>query len=77
MSLHTGDCYPKPDNPAKWKEHYDAQTTIPAVVLDCFGGSGTTAVVAKKLMRDHIIIEVKPEYAAMAQQRIDELGGLL
>ena len=40
------------------------------VVLDPFVGSGTTAVVAKKLGRHCIGIELKPEYIAMAEKRI-------
>jgi len=75
--MPTCDCYPKPDNPAKWKEHNDAQPTVPAVVLDPFGGSGTVGVVAKKLGRDYILIEIKPEYAEMGQRRLDELGRLI
>ncbi len=39
-------------------------------VLDPFAGSGTTGVVAKKLGRNFIGIELKPEYAEMATQRI-------
>ena len=33
-------------------------------------GSGTTAVVAKKLGRDYIGIDVSPEYCKMAEERI-------
>ncbi len=40
------------------------------VVLDPFGGSGTVGKVARKLGRRFIIIEIKPEYADMAWQRI-------
>ena len=40
------------------------------VVLDPFGGSGTTAMVADRLGLDAILIELKPEYAAMAERRI-------
>jgi len=47
------------------------------VVLDPFGGSGTVGVVAKKLGRDYILIEIKPEYAEMGQRRLDELGRLI
>ena len=42
----------------------------PAVVLDCFAGSGTVGLVADRLGRDAILIELNPEYAAMAEQRI-------
>ena len=40
------------------------------VVLDPFLGAGTTAVVAKKLRRKYIGIELNPEYVALAEQRI-------
>jgi DNA modification methylase len=39
-------------------------------VLDPFGGAGTTGVVADRLGRDAILIELNPEYAAMAEARI-------
>jgi DNA modification methylase len=41
------------------------------VVLDPFGGSGTTLVVAKKLDRKWIGFETSPNYAAQAQVRLD------
>jgi DNA modification methylase len=39
------------------------------IVLDPFGGSGTTGVVANELHRKAIIIELNPSYAAMALSR--------
>ena len=42
----------------------------PAVVLDPFLGSGTTLVVAAKLGRRGIGIELNPAYVAMAERRI-------
>lgn len=44
----------------------------PATVLDPFGGAGTTALVADRLGRDYLLIELNPDYAAMAEQRIAE-----
>ncbi len=41
-------------------------------VLDPFLGSGTTGLVADRLGRDCIGIELNPEYAAMARKRIDQ-----
>lgn len=41
------------------------------VVLDPFLGSGTTGVVARRFRLDVIGLELNPEYAAMARQRID------
>lgn len=40
------------------------------VVLDPFIGSGTTAIVASKLGRDYVGIELNPEYKEMAERRI-------
>lgn len=44
----------------------------PGLVLDCFLGSGTTAVVAKKLGRDFIGIEINQDYVKMAEKRLSE-----
>ena len=40
------------------------------IVLDPFMGSGTTAVVAKRLGRNYIGIELNPKYIEMAERRI-------
>ena len=40
------------------------------VVLDCFGGSGSTAVAAMRTGRKYILIEKNPEYVSIAQDRI-------
>jgi DNA modification methylase len=39
-------------------------------VLDPFGGAGTTGLVADRMHRDAILIELNPEYAEMARKRI-------
>jgi DNA modification methylase len=44
--------------------------TVPGTVLDPFGGSGTTGMVADRLGRNAILIELNAQYAAMAQSRI-------
>ena len=45
------------------------------IVLDPFIGSGTTAVVARKLNRNFIGIELNPEYIKIAERRLrNELG---
>ncbi len=43
------------------------------VVLDPFLGSGTTAVVAKKLSRRYIGIEIVPEYYELALRRLQQV----
>lgn len=57
---------------------YDWQPTckhggepVPAVVLDPFGGAGTTALVANQHGRDAILCELNPEYAAIARDRVN------
>ena len=40
------------------------------IVLDPFTGSGTTGVVAKRLRRDFVGVEINPEYWQMATDRI-------
>lgn len=40
------------------------------VVLDPFGGAGTSGLVAQRLGRSAILIEVNPQYADMAQRRV-------
>lgn len=49
---------------------------VPGVVLDPFLGAGTTALVADRLGRDCIGIELNPEYAAMADARIRADAGM-
>lgn len=39
-------------------------------VIDPFGGAGTTGLVADRLQRNAILIELNPEYALMAKKRI-------
>ncbi len=43
-------------------------------VLDPFMGSGTTALVARKLGRKSVGIELNPEYAALAARRLSQLS---
>ena len=40
-------------------------------VLDPFGGAGTTGLVADRLQRNAVLIELNSDYAAMARRRID------
>ena len=44
--------------------------TVPGIVLDPFMGSGTTAIAAEALGRDWLGIEVNPDFAALAEERI-------
>jgi DNA modification methylase len=45
-------------------------------VLDPFGGAGTTGLVADRLQRDAILIELNPEYAEIARKRIASEAGM-
>ena len=51
--------------------------TRPCVVLDCFGGAGTVGLVADRLQRDAVLIEISAEYAEMARARIQADATLL
>jgi DNA modification methylase len=44
--------------------------------LDPFGGAGTTGLVADRLGRNAILIELNPEYAEMAERRIRGDAGM-
>jgi DNA modification methylase len=50
--------------------------TKPGVVLDCFGGSGTTGMVALELGRSAILIELNPDYIPLIQKRCNVTPGL-
>ena len=47
---------------------------VGGVVLDPFGGSGTTGMVAWKHGRDYILIELNPKYAELAGDRVGLSG---
>jgi DNA modification methylase len=44
--------------------------TVPGTVIDPFGGAGTTGLVADRLGRNAVLIELNPAYADMARNRI-------
>ena len=47
-------------------------------VLDPFGGAGTTGLVADRLQRNAVLIELNDQYAAMSEKRINgDRGALL
>jgi DNA modification methylase len=46
------------------------------MILDPFGGAGTTGLVADRLQRNATLIELNPTYAALAQDRINAEGGM-
>lgn len=61
-----------------WQPSCDcAAAAIPCTVLDPFFGAGTTGLMALRMQRRAIGIELNPEYAAMARSRIESEFGLL
>ncbi len=53
------------------------RAVIPCTVLDPFGGAGTVGLVADRLRRDAVLIELNAEYVAMAKRRIEGDSPLL
>ena len=51
-----------------------ASTNVNDVVFDPFSGSGTTAVVAKKLSRHFYAVEIAEEYVMLGLKRLDLAG---
>jgi DNA modification methylase len=49
---------------------------IPGTVLDPFGGAGTTGMVADRLGRNAILIELNPAYAEMTRARLVADAGM-
>jgi len=49
---------------------HQGRPAVPATVLDCFSGSGTTLMVADRLGRNALGCELKPDYAAMSKRRV-------
>jgi len=47
---------------------------VKGIVLDPFMGSGTTALVAKKMNRQFIGFELNPKYAQLANKRLSEIS---
>ncbi len=43
---------------------------VPAIILDPFGGAGTTGLVANKFGRNYILIDLNKDYCKMAEERI-------
>lgn len=55
----------------------DQHPVSPDIVLDIFGGAGTTAVVAKKLLRDFVLVELNEKYVKeIAVPRMQDVHGM-
>lgn len=68
-----------PDKTVGWEPSCDCGSDpVPATVLDPFGGAGTTGVVADRLGRSSVLVELNPEYAEMARNRmVRDVGPLM
>lgn len=53
-----------------WSDCGCGEKWVGGVVMDPFGGTGTVGQVARRLGRRFIIIEINPEYARIAEQRV-------
>jgi DNA modification methylase len=54
-----------------WEPSCECKAEItPCTILDPFNGSGTTGLVATRLNRNYVGIELNPEYVTMAKNRI-------
>ena len=61
------------EKPAAMLEHIITASSRPgAVVLDCFAGSGSTLVAAKKLGRDFIGIEIDPHWIEVCKAKLED-----
>lgn len=61
------------EKPADLLEHIISASSLPnAVVLDCFAGSGSTLLAAKKLERQYIGIEIDPHWVSRCNQRLGD-----
>ena len=56
-----------------WRQGCDCPPAepVPCLVLDPFGGAGTTALVARRAGRRFVHVELNPEYLAIAQRRLE------
>lgn len=79
ISMVSGNFEERTEHPAQYPEKLIdriilAGTNENDIVLDPFMGSGTTAVVAKKLNRQFLGYETMPEYCKIAQNRLSKVS---
>ena len=79
ISMVSGNFAERTDHPAQYPERLIERVILAGsnngeTVLDPFMGSGTTAVVAKKLGRNYIGYELVEDYIEMANKRLDMVG---
>ena len=70
LHRNNGNAQGEPPKTTGWQPTCKCNAdTVPCVVLDPFGGSGTTAKVATKLNRDCILIELNHDYIRIAKKK--------
>lgn len=79
ISMVSGNFEERTDHPAQYPERLIERIILSGtnendIVLDPFMGSGTTAVVAKKLNRNYIGYEIENDYIQMAENRLSNLN---
>lgn len=77
ISMVSGNSPERTTHPAQYPEELIERiikvgTNYGDLVLDPFMGSGTTAVVAKKLGRQYVGYELEPEYIKIAEKRLKD-----
>ncbi len=55
------------------EDHIHSWSNPGDIVLDPFGGSGTTAKMAQMMKREWVIIEVVGEYCKIARKRLESI----
>lgn len=78
MSLISGNSTERTEHPAQYPEELIERiiktgTNKGDLVLDPFMGSGTTAVVAKKLGRNYIGYEIENDFIKIAEKRLNDV----
>lgn len=78
IPMVSGNFMERTDHPAQYPEKLIERIVLAGtnegdIVLDPFMGSGTTAVVAKKLGRNYIGYEISQEYIDMAKERLERV----
>ena len=79
ISMVSGNFEERTEHPAQYPEKLIERIVLAGtnendIVLDPFMGSGTTAVVAKKLNRKYLGYETMPEYCEIANNRLAKVG---
>ena len=75
----SGNFIERTNHPAQYPERLVERIILAGsnegdIILDPFMGSGTTAVVAKKLGRNYIGYEIIDDYIEIANERLEMIG---